>query len=91
MTCAFNWIPALYDQAQSEVHCFVCRGVTGQRAGSVRTVLFFDVGIGVFEVTDGKITLWRDYFDLATLMKEWPQGQGCDTVPHGHCGGVAPS
>jgi len=30
--------------------------------------------VGVFEVTDGKITLWRDYFDLATLMKEWPQG-----------------
>jgi len=30
--------------------------------------------VGVFEVSDGKITLWRDYFDLATLMKEWPQG-----------------
>jgi limonene-1,2-epoxide hydrolase len=27
---------------------------------------------GVFEVHDGKITLWRDYFDLATIMKEWP-------------------
>ena len=27
---------------------------------------------GVFEVHHGKITLWRDYFDLATIMKEWP-------------------
>ncbi|MEQ1780287.1 MAG: limonene-1,2-epoxide hydrolase family protein [Hyphomonadaceae bacterium] len=27
---------------------------------------------GVFEVHDGKITLWRDYFDLATIIKEWP-------------------
>ncbi|MGE3249974.1 MAG: limonene-1,2-epoxide hydrolase family protein [Hyphomonadaceae bacterium] len=27
---------------------------------------------GVWEVRGGKITLWRDYFDLATIMKEWP-------------------
>jgi limonene-1,2-epoxide hydrolase len=27
---------------------------------------------GVFEVHDGRITLWRDYFDAATIMKEWP-------------------
>ena len=25
---------------------------------------------GVFEVTDGKITLWRDYFDLATYRDQ---------------------
>ena len=28
---------------------------------------------GVFEVHDGKITVWRDYFDLATIMTHWPQ------------------
>lgn len=27
---------------------------------------------GVFEVRDGKIALWRDYFDAATLMSKWP-------------------
>lgn len=27
---------------------------------------------GIFEVEDGKITLWRDYFDLATIMTKWP-------------------
>lgn len=31
---------------------------------------------GVFEVRDGKITLWRDYFDQATLMKLMSAGQG---------------
>ena len=25
---------------------------------------------GVFEVHDGKIVLWRDYFDLETIMKQ---------------------
>lgn len=25
---------------------------------------------GVFEVADGKITLWRDYFDMATLSNQ---------------------
>jgi len=25
--------------------------------------------MGCFEVADGKITLWRDYFDLQTVMK----------------------
>jgi limonene-1,2-epoxide hydrolase len=29
---------------------------------------------GVFEVREGKITLWRDYFDAATIMKQWPTG-----------------
>ena len=28
---------------------------------------------GVFEVEDGKIRVWRDYFDLATIMQHWPQ------------------
>lgn len=27
---------------------------------------------GVFEVHDGKITFWRDYFDAATIMSQWP-------------------
>jgi limonene-1,2-epoxide hydrolase len=27
---------------------------------------------GVFEVHDGRITTWRDYFDLATIMAHWP-------------------
>jgi limonene-1,2-epoxide hydrolase len=28
--------------------------------------------VGVLEVHDGLITVWRDYFDVATIMKEWP-------------------
>ena len=27
---------------------------------------------GVFEVNDGLITYWRDYFDMATIMSQWP-------------------
>ena len=27
---------------------------------------------GIFEVHDGKITLWRDYFDLATYRNQLP-------------------
>lgn len=27
---------------------------------------------GVFEVEDGKITLYRDYFDAATILDKWP-------------------
>lgn len=27
---------------------------------------------GVFEVKDGLIRYWRDYFDVATIMSEWP-------------------
>lgn len=27
---------------------------------------------GVYEVHNGKITYWRDYFDLATIMAHWP-------------------
>ena len=30
---------------------------------------------GVFEVHDGLITLYRDYFDLATIMAKWPQAK----------------
>jgi limonene-1,2-epoxide hydrolase len=28
---------------------------------------------GVFEVRDGKITVWREYFDLQTLFTAWPE------------------
>lgn len=28
---------------------------------------------GVWEVHDGRITLWHDYFDAATILKVWPQ------------------
>lgn len=27
---------------------------------------------GVFEVHDGLITYWRDYFDAASILSEWP-------------------
>lgn len=27
---------------------------------------------GVWEVVDGKIVLWRDYFDMPTYMKQFP-------------------
>jgi len=29
---------------------------------------------GVFEVHDGLITYWRDYFDAATILAQWPAG-----------------
>ncbi len=29
----------------------------------------------VFEVRDGRIVLWRDNFDLATLVRQWPELQ----------------
>jgi limonene-1,2-epoxide hydrolase len=29
---------------------------------------------GVFEVKAGQITYWRDYFDAATLLSQWPAG-----------------
>lgn len=29
---------------------------------------------GVFEVQDGKITYWRDYFDAPTILSQWPAG-----------------
>jgi len=29
---------------------------------------------GVFEVHGGKITYWRDYFDAATILSQWPTG-----------------
>ncbi|WP_287890703.1 limonene-1,2-epoxide hydrolase family protein [Blastomonas sp.] len=27
---------------------------------------------GVFEVHNGLITYWRDYFDAATILSQWP-------------------
>ena len=30
---------------------------------------------GVFEVHDGRITYWRDYFDAATILSQWPSAQ----------------
>ncbi len=27
---------------------------------------------GVFEVHDGRITYWRDYFDAETILSQWP-------------------
>lgn len=27
---------------------------------------------GVFEIRDGLIIYWRDYFDAATILSEWP-------------------
>jgi limonene-1,2-epoxide hydrolase len=29
---------------------------------------------GVYEVHDGLITVWRDYFDAATIVGKWPTG-----------------
>lgn len=29
---------------------------------------------GVFLVESGLITYWRDYFDAATIMSQWPRG-----------------
>ncbi len=29
---------------------------------------------GVFDVQDGKIAYWRDYFDAAWILSEWPAG-----------------
>lgn len=29
---------------------------------------------GVYEVVDGKITYWRDYFDAQTILSQWPRG-----------------
>jgi len=31
---------------------------------------------GVFEVRDGRITIWRDYFDVTTILGVWPQPEG---------------
>ena len=27
---------------------------------------------GVLQVRDGRITHWRDYFDMATILSQWP-------------------
>jgi limonene-1,2-epoxide hydrolase len=32
--------------------------------------------MGVFELGDGKITAWRDYFDLAQMQAQMPGGGG---------------
>lgn len=29
---------------------------------------------GVYEVHGGLITIWRDYFDAATIINKWPSG-----------------
>lgn len=29
---------------------------------------------GVFEVQAGQITYWREYFDAATILSQWPTG-----------------
>ncbi len=29
---------------------------------------------GVFEVHDGLITVWREYFDATTIISQWPTG-----------------
>jgi limonene-1,2-epoxide hydrolase len=29
--------------------------------------------VGVFEVEGGKIRVWREYFDLNTIMQHWPK------------------
>ncbi len=31
---------------------------------------------GIFEVEDGKITVWHDYFDAATILSKWPTAPG---------------
>lgn len=31
--------------------------------------------VGVIEVENGLIKVWRDYFDLATLVRQWPELQ----------------
>jgi limonene-1,2-epoxide hydrolase len=31
---------------------------------------------GIFEVEDGKITVWHDYFDAATIFSKWPAAPG---------------
>lgn len=31
---------------------------------------------GVFEVHDGKVTVWHDYFDVQTIMAHWPMPGG---------------
>lgn len=59
------------DEVQFVVHRQVVSGTTVMNERLDR----FRVGdrwielpvAGVFEVTDGKVSLWRDYFDLATL------------------------
>jgi limonene-1,2-epoxide hydrolase len=30
---------------------------------------------GVFEVQGGLITYWRDYFDAATILSQWPSAE----------------
>ncbi|WP_293680498.1 limonene-1,2-epoxide hydrolase family protein [uncultured Phenylobacterium sp.] len=37
--------------------------------------------IGIFEVKDGLITVWREYFDLGTLLGQWPELQQAMASP----------
>lgn len=30
---------------------------------------------GIMEVKNGQIAVWRDYFDVATLVRQWPELQ----------------
>ncbi len=32
--------------------------------------------MGTFEIRDGKITAWRDYFDMAQITAAWGGGEG---------------
>lgn len=36
---------------------------------------------GVFEVEDGMVTVWRDYFDMPTLVRQWPELQSVLGAP----------
>jgi limonene-1,2-epoxide hydrolase len=31
--------------------------------------------VGVFEIDQGRIRVWREYFDLGTLLQQWPELQ----------------
>ena len=31
---------------------------------------------GIFEVENGQITVWHDYFDAATILSKWPAAPG---------------
>ncbi len=31
---------------------------------------------GIFEVENGQITVWHDYFDAATILPKWPAAPG---------------
>jgi limonene-1,2-epoxide hydrolase len=37
---------------------------------------------GVYEVHDGLITVYRDYFDLATIQSKWPSWGAAARTAH---------